>query len=128
MQGRRAGQLTQRKGHDQQPKQKRSRKKEDEEDEEDKDVREDDDVGVRARPPRKTSTANQDEDAMEIDIGDDDGSDHEVECIVRESHKEYLVKWVGYSKQHNSWVEKAHLTKGAPKVIADWNKKKRNRK
>jgi hypothetical protein len=56
----------------------------------------------------------------------DNAEELEVDCIVKEqgrgSKKEYLVKWLGLSGTHNSWVA-ADGMKNAPLVVAAWNAK-----
>ncbi len=41
-----------------------------------------------------------------------------IERIIRQDHKNYLVRWAGFTKRHDSWLP----TKEVPEVLlAEWN-------
>lgn len=52
-------------------------------------------------------------------------NEYNVEAIrtwrynLRKKRKEYLVKWVGYREEENTWEPKSHLT-NCPKILKDF--------
>jgi len=72
------------------------------------------------RQERRTAAREQDRTAR----SDEEEVEYEVERIVGERRGargkvEYLIKWTGYSSDHNSW-EPAEYLKRSPAVLQEW--------
>ena len=82
------------------------------------------------------------------DVDEEGGELHEVECIVDHQLKDvggrrkkdasgrpipnlrdrYLVKWMGYTSEHNSWEPPAHLENAQEAIHEFWERRRRHEK
>lgn len=55
-----------------------------------------------------------------------DGTDdtYEVSHIVKENNGRYLIRWVGYGQESDSWLPAQELGEGASALIEQWGQTK----